>query len=160
MIKVYKKQLYTYLLRFSGDRTTADDLFQDTLIRVWKGLPGYKEQSKFSSWLFSIAHNTAIDEHRKNKNKLSFINDKEAGNCSAGNDQLKELEDNELKELIVDSLKHLSEKQRSVFLLRQHSGMSYKEIAETTGQNLNTVLSHMNYAVKKIRKILRDKNVI
>lgn len=160
LIKGYKKQLFTYLVRLSGNSTMAEDLFQETLIKVWNGLPSYKEQNKFSSWLFSIAHNIAIDAHRKNRNneRVDYADDyqNEVDNKSYVND----IENKELKDLIIDSLKHLPEKQRNVFLLRQHSGMTYKEIADTTGENLNTVLSHMNYAVKKIRKKLRDKNVI
>lgn len=160
LIKGYKTQLFTYLVRLSGNSTMAEDLFQDTLIKAWKGLPAYKEQNKFSSWLFAIAHNIAIDAHRKNKTYENVNLKDDFTEVYVSENQHVQLEQNELKELIVDSLKLLPEKQRNVFLLRQHSGMSFKEIAETTGQNINTVLSHMNYAVKKIRKILRDKNVI
>ncbi len=160
LIKGYKKQLFTYLVRLSGNSTMAEDLFQDTLIKAWKGLPAYKEQNKFSSWLFSIAHNIAIDAHRKNKVKEKIYSENNIEVSLVHTNHLAELEDRELKEMIIESLELLPEKQRNVFLLRQHSGMSFKEIAEATGQNLNTVLSHMNYAVKKLRKILREKNVI
>ena len=73
LIKDYRKQLFTYLLKICNNRTTAEDLFQDTLIRVWSGLPNYNEQNKFSSWLFSIAHNTAMDSFRRKKVRSRIV---------------------------------------------------------------------------------------
>lgn len=161
LIKQYKRPLFSYLLRLSGDRLTAEDLFQDTLIRVWKGMNMYSEQNRFSSWLFSIAHNIAVDSFRKKK--LS-INVKSSENIDTlGNDNNNpshNVEYNETKNILAGALNALSDKQKNVFLLRQYGELSFKEIAETTGEPLNTVLSHMHYAVKKLRKILRDKNVI
>ena len=160
LIKLYKRQLFTYLLRFSGNSVTAEDLFQETLIKVWNGFPSYKEQNRFSAWLFSIAHNIAMDSYRKNKLRRHISAVEELPEIIDYKTHLSELEESELKQIVVESLKLLPEQQRNVFLLRQHGEMTFKEIAETTGQNLNTVLSHMNYAVKKLRKILRDKNAI
>jgi RNA polymerase sigma-70 factor (ECF subfamily) len=160
LIKQYKRQLFTYLVRLSGSNSMAEDLFQETLIKVWSGLPGYNEQNKFSAWLFSIAHNIVMDSYRKKKVRQKITAVEELPELIENGDQLTSLEENELKQIIIDSLKLLPERQRNVFLLRQHGEMSFKEIAEATGQNLNTVLSHMNYAVKKLRKILREKNAI
>jgi RNA polymerase sigma-70 factor (ECF subfamily) len=160
LIKNYRKQLFTYLLRLSGNKDMAEDLLQDTLTKAWHGLPKYEEKNKFSSWLFSIAHNIAMDAYRKKKVREVVSTYDEIPERSLIINQEHALEAEELKNTIVDSLSQIPEKQRSVFLMRQHSGMSFKEISDSTGQPLNTVLSHMHYATKKLRKILRDKNVI
>ncbi|PKL90021.1 MAG: hypothetical protein CVV23_01390 [Ignavibacteriae bacterium HGW-Ignavibacteriae-2] len=160
LVKNYRKQLYTYLVRMSGSRVAAEDLLQDTLIKAWKAIPKYKEQNKFSSWLFSIAHNIAMDSYRKNKVRAIIKYTDEQDNEPGSESLQYNIETEELKNIIIESIETLSEKQQHVFLLRQHSGMSFKEIAEATDQPLNTVLSHMNYAVKKLKKILREKNAI
>ena len=160
LIKDYRKQLFTYLLKLCNNRTTAEDLFQDTLIRVWSGLPNYNEQNKFSSWLFSIAHNTAMDSYRRKKVRSRVIHTDELPESAGKTDPQQEVEQKETKELLLDAVNTLSDKQKQVFLLRQHGELSFKEIAELTDQPLNTVLSHMHYSVKKIRKILRERNVI
>jgi len=154
LIQNYRKQLFSYLLRLSGNRMLAEDLFQETLIKVWKGIKSYNEQNKFSSWLFSIAHNVAVDFMRtasvRNKN-LQLEDTNKQKNENNPHNRFVEKETNEL---IMAAVNQLSEKQKQVFLLRQHSGMTFKEIAKEMDQPLNTVLGHMHYAVLKIRKKL------
>ena len=156
LIKLYRKQLYSYLFRLFGNKLTADDAFQETLIKVWKGIEKYSEQQKFSSWLFTVAHNCAMDELRKLKNEKLFA--EEDPDEQAGNDNpLGLLEKEELKKMISNAVETLTIKQKNVFLLRVESGFTFKEISEITNDPLNTVLSHMNYSLKKIkRKIACD----
>ncbi len=160
LINNYKNKLYGYLLRLCKDVDTAEDLFQETIIKTWKGIKKYNEKNRFSSWLFSIAHNTAIDSIRKSKQKVELIdtNDIEKGDENANLQQ--EYEIKEMSSIIEKIIEKLPEKQKQVFLLRQHGGMKFKEIAKMLDEPLNTVLSHMNYAVKKIKKDLRERNVI
>jgi len=158
LVQNYRRQLYSYLLKLSGDRFSAEDLFQETLIRVWRSIPKYNNKNKFSSWLFSIAHNLAIDSFRKRKVKNIFHANDEANNFIASTNHEKEIEFNETKMMLQQAVLTLPEKQKEVFLLRQHGEMTFKEIAKTTDQPLNTVLSHMNYAVKKLKKVLREEN--
>ena len=131
---------------------TAEDLFQETLIRVWNGFKTYNEKNKFSSWLFSIAHNTAIDLLRSPVSKYTGQSLESAIINTNKDNPHHKLVAKETSELVMSAVNELSEKQKEVFLLRQHSGMTFKEIAETTNQPLNTVLGHMHYAVSKIRK--------
>lgn len=154
----YNARLFGYLCKFSDSQDTTDDMFQETLIKAWKGIRKYDERKKFSSWLFTIAHNVAIDSLRIRKSKNNFVGLEEAkGNVfSTGPDEdvIKE----ETITMINKSVENLSEKQKMVFMLRQQSEMSFKEIAKTTKEPINTVLSHMRYAVKKIRKQLDGEN--
>lgn len=130
----------------------ADDLFQETLIKVWKGFNSYNEQNKFPSWLFSIAHNVVVDsiKSRAVRSKQSSID--EISNYADDNNPHKKFVANETKAMIMSAVDTLPDKQKEVFLLRLHGGLQFKEIAELTKQPLNTVLGHMHYAVSKIRK--------
>lgn len=160
LINNYRGKLFGYLLKFCGDKLTAEDLFQETLIKTWKGFKKYNEESKFSSWLFSIAHNVALDFLRKNKKQHQFVSDEEIINSPQSINQENHFDAEEMKLLINKVVNSLPEKQKNVFLLRQHGGLTFKEISEITKEPLNTVLSHMSYAVKKIKKVLRDNNAI
>ena len=131
---------------------TADDLFQETLTKVWKGFNSYDEQNKFSSWLFSIAHNVAVDSIKSRSVRNTHLSMVEINNYPDENNPHKKLVEKETREMIMSAVDTLSDKQREVFLLRLHGGMQFKEIAELTKQPLNTVLGHMHYAVSKIRK--------
>ncbi len=158
LINIYRKQLFSYLIRLSNNKSLAEDLFQETLIKIWKGINKYNEQKKFSSWIFTIAHNTAIDAIRKNKIMTTLLYNNT--NISTSGNPLADIEISENKKMIETALTQLTDKQKNVFLLRMHSNMTFKEIAKLTEEPLNTVLSHMNYAVKKIKTILKEQNVI
>jgi len=132
----------------------AEDLLQETLINVWKGFNSYNEKDKFSSWLFSIAHNVALDATRCAKIRSRVLSIEESNIHSNAHNPYKNLVEKEKYEMIMEVVNNLPEKQKEVFLLRQHSGMLFKEIAKELNQPLNTVLGHMHYAVAKIRKKL------
>jgi len=151
LINIYRTKLYSYLLRSCGDRMTAEDLFQETLIKVWKGFNSYNEQNKFSSWLFSIAHNVAVDSIKSRSVRNTQTAMDEIINYSDENNPHKKLVIQETRKMILSAVDSLTSKQKEVFLLRLHSGMQFKEIAKLTKQPLNTVLGHMHYAVSKIR---------
>lgn len=153
LVQMYRRQLFSYLFRLSGERTQAEDLLQETLIKTWSGIKKYNEQQKFSSWLFTIAHNAAMDNLRKRK-RDELVAEIEPENLQSENNPHNELVNNENKQRLEKALRVLSEKQREVFLLRLYGGTSFKEIAEITKEPINTVLSHMNYSVKKIKKVL------
>lgn len=156
LIKLYRKPLYSYLIKMCGDRFSAEDLFQETLIKVWHGIGKYDEQQKFSSWLFSIAHNCSIDFLRKRKlamNTFEELNEETA----VDRDLHDVIVTNELKEKLDKAVAKLPEKQKQVFLLRQFGEFSFKEIAKMTDEPLNTVLSHMHYAIKKIKEVMRNE---
>lgn len=160
LVKLYRKQLYSYLCRLCGDRMQAEDAFQETLIKVWKAIGRYDHKDRFSSWLFAIAHNAAMDSIRKNNLRKCFVTSDEIQMHSSEGNPYSECVNNELKDILDGIIGSLPEKQKQVFLLREHSGMSFKEIAELTGEPLNTVLGHMHYAVEKIKRALRKKNAI
>lgn len=153
----WRRPLYSYLNKMvPGQSSLVDDLYQKTWIKIINKVPKYKEQSKFASWLFRIAHNTAIDYFRRESKMNSVeLNEEITGAEKAPwEDEEKELLHRKLEECI----QYLSDEQREVVLLRQ-KGISFKEIAEIQGDGLNTVLGRMHYAVKKLRKMLMEWQV-
>ncbi|MFC2134194.1 RNA polymerase sigma factor [Bacteroidota bacterium] len=160
LIDLYKRQLYSYLWKMCGDKMTAEDLFQETLVKVWRGINRYDERNNFSSWLFSIAHNVGMDYHRKRKTRSNEMITDEVPEQSDNVTPVNEFEAEELKSMINTAVDELPVRQKRVFLLRQHGNMKFKEIANITGEPLNTVLAHMNYAVKKLRKVIEVRNAV
>ncbi|RMD50721.1 MAG: RNA polymerase sigma factor [Ignavibacteria bacterium] len=154
LIKPFLPKLLNYLFKLSGSRENAEDLMQETLIKIWLGLQNYNHVNSFDSWVFSIAHNTAIDYLRKNKYVQYPLEIDVSGNSDPHNEIVKK----ELDRNIVNALLKLSGKQQDTFILRVYGGLKFKEIAEILNEPLNTVLSHMNYAVKKIKKIMSEEN--
>ena len=158
LMNMYKKQLFSYLIQRTGNRETAEDLFQETLIKIWRNFPQYQNKEKFGSWIFSIAHNLTVDSFRKQKVKSTIVQIEDLEEIGHSEDPLKKVERDEQRAMLNEALLQLSDNQKEVFLLRQHGEMTFKEIADFTNQPINTVLSHMNYAVNKLKKILGKEN--
>ncbi len=159
LVKRYQRPLFTFLIRLAGNQETAEDLFQETFIKVLRALPSYEERGKFGNWLFGIAHRVAVDFERQDRAwREQVIKDEKAVDTAADPRCLLDeaVERSELVEKVESTLTALPEKQRRVFLLRQHGELSFKEIARLMGEPLNTVLSHMHYAVTKLRRMLEN----
>jgi len=151
----YKRRLYSYLNRLLPNRhTLADDVFQQTWIKVLKQLPKYKDNERFHGWLTRIAHNVAIDHFRKEKNEV-LLEDTESSNLFAavGSEPWRELDNVELGKAIAECLAKLVNEQREVFVLRQ-DGFSFKEIAKLQGCSINTALGRMQYALRNLRNCM------
>ncbi len=151
----YKKPLYSYLNRFLGSGTNADDVFQQTWLKAIAKLPGYQSREKFFSWLSMIAHNLAVDSFRREKTagELPLEDDAAAAIEAPPQEAWREMDSTELGQAISEALSSLTPDLREVFLLR-NEGLSFKEIAEIQKCPLNTALGRMNYALKNLRKLL------
>lgn len=154
LVRPWHRRLAGYLARMCGDAAHADDLLQETLIRVWRGLQAYDDRKRFGSWLFTIAHHVTIDHLRREARAPDEI----AGvpEVAAPADPSGELMARELGRLLADAVEKLPEKQRRVFLLRQHGTLKFREIAELTAEPLSTVLGHMSYATEKLQRVVRQ----
>lgn len=166
LINPYRQRLYSYLCRMIGNSEAAKDLFQDALVKVLQALPKYREQQKFSSWLFSIAHNLAMNELQKQKKKSVVIGENsfstvEAELFAATADETfspeELLQKQELKEILESAIAQLPIEQKQILLLREYGGMPFKEIALMLDCPLNTVLGRMRYALLNLRKIIHQE---
>ena len=158
----YKSLLYSYLNRLlDGDRSTADDLFQQTWIKAVDQLAKYEDRQQFHSWLLRIGHNLTIDHFRKcgrlGQYEAGSLDDEESAIEPAGHDNepWRGMHREELEKAVAAAVGELSPELREVFLLRNEE-VPFREIAEIQNCSINTVLARMQYALKKLRKSLAD----
>jgi len=144
----------------------AEDIFQDTFIKVMKSLERgrYQENGKFVSWVMRIAHNMIIDHFRKEKQMKMIANEEyEADIFNSQRFSDKNVEDCMVKEQIDKDVRklvdELPDEQREVVMMRHYMGMSFHEISEQTGVSINTALGRMRYALINLRKLIEEKNL-
>jgi len=166
LINRHKSRVYTYILLIVKDKQLAEDIFQDTFIKVIKSLQKgkYQEKGIFVSWVVRIAHNLIIDYYRKEKNLKTFSNDdKEVDIFNSQRFTDGNIEDELIQSQISRDLRKLIDElpddQKEVILLRHYGELSFKEIAEQTGVSINTALGRMRYALINLRKIIKQKNI-
>lgn len=166
LISRYKDKVYTYILLMVKDQHLAEDIFQETFIKVIKSLHKgkYQESGKFVSWVIRIAHNLIIDHFRKGKQTKIYSNDDyemDIFNSQKFSDETIEdkLVSDQIESDVRKLIDYLPEEQKEVVLLRHYGGLSFKEIAEQTHVSINTALGRMRYALINLRKIIEDKNL-
>jgi RNA polymerase sigma factor (sigma-70 family) len=167
LIKRHKRKVYTYILLIVKNHELAEDIFQDTFIKVIKSLKQnkYTDDGKFVSWVVRIAHNLIIDHFRKEKNLKTISNDStelDIFNCSKFSEPT--VESKIVKEQIYKDIRNLIERlpddQREVIVLRHYIGLSFKEIAEETNVSINTALGRMRYALINLRKLIKENKMV
>ncbi len=154
----YKRQLYAFLNHLAGDAGVADEIFSETWLRAIDKLARYRDDGKFSAWLFRIARNLFTDRCRRVKRRAEVaLNDEAPPPVAAPviDDPREFLANCELGEEISRALQELPDQQREVFLLR-YEDFSFKEIAEMQNCSINTVLSRMQYALRALRRRLQE----
>jgi RNA polymerase sigma factor (sigma-70 family) len=162
----HKLKIYNFIYSKVFDRDTAEDIFQETFIKVIKTLKRgvYSEEGKFMPWVMRIAHNLVIDFFRKNNRIPIFDNSDEFdifqligdGNPPAERSMIEEQVVEDLQKLIVE----LPDEQKDVLTMRLYKDMSFKEIAESTGVSINTALGRMRYAIINLRKLIEENQII
>ncbi|WP_339734829.1 sigma-70 family RNA polymerase sigma factor [uncultured Sunxiuqinia sp.] len=160
----HKNRVFTYIVLIVKNHQLAEDIFQDTFIKVIRSLKNgkYTENGKFVSWVLRIAHNLIIDHFRKEKLLNTTSNDDTE--IDLFNSQ-KFAEDNIEDKLVYDQITEdvrklidlLPEDQRQVIIMRHYMGLSFKEISRQTEVSINTALGRMRYALINLRKLI-EKN--
>jgi RNA polymerase sigma-70 factor, ECF subfamily len=158
----HKSGLYRYLLRKCGDKSIAEELFQDVWMKLIKARGAYEARAKFTTWLYQLAHNHTIDYYRRHR--LSVVTNPPDEKYDIKDTQARDQDQPEVQAeiqqqtdrllLLIDQLPHA---QREAFVLREEGGFSIAEIAEITGVNNETAKSRLRYAVHKLRAGLEDK---
>ena len=153
----YRKLLYAYLNNLCGNNPTeADEVFAETWIKVIEKASRYRDDGKFTAWLFRISRNVFIDRLRKYKPEMiaNVEVEKIMEDSFSESSPDKILGAADTKEAISMALAELQIEQREVFLLREENKLSFKEIARIQNCSLGTVLSRMRYALKNLRRFL------
>ena len=165
LINRHQSRLYGFIFSKIQDRDAADDVFQDTFIKVIRTLKrgNYNEQGKFLPWVMRISHNLIIDYFRKNSRMPKFKSKNEFDIFSIISDDSLNIEnkmvDAQIENHIRILLDELPDEQRAVIKMRIYQDMSFKEISESTGVSINTALGRMRYGLINLRKMI-DKHKI
>ncbi len=164
LVARYKDQLVNFAFRFVGDYDAADEVAQETFIRVYRNKHAYKPVAKFSTWIYTIASNLAKSELRRRKRHSLFSlssrrqgeeeKDFELADESSRTDG--EAERALLAGLIQNALDSIPARYKEIVILRYVQEMSYEEIAEITHINPGTVKSRLNRARIRLQKLLKD----
>ena len=166
LLSRYERPMYNFILRSVRDRDRAHDLVQDVFLKVVQRADQFKGDSKFSTWLYTIARNLCIDHSRKmvfrRHRSLDAPVREDEGGTLLDRVEGKELDAdrgtiaNQLQTEIAKAVEELPEDQREVFLMRQVQGMPFKEIAKVVGVPENTVKSRMRYALERLQQALQE----
>ena len=170
LIRRNKKELYSFIFYKIMDEELANDLFQDTFVKIIISLKEgrYNDDGKFILWAKRIAHNLIID-HFRLKNKYVKISETTYENDEFSIfDLLRETEENIEDRLVTNQIYEdlmkitlfLPENQQEIIRLRFFDGLSFKEIAEQTNTSINTTLARVRYALINMRKIMEDNQII
>jgi RNA polymerase sigma-70 factor (ECF subfamily) len=156
LMDTYKKPIYWHIRRLVVSHEDAEDILQETFIKVYRFADSFKGESRLFTWIYRIATNECSQYFRKNKswlNKAESITDQMVRDFSQS--------DNENSDLMLikfqQAILSLPEKQRVVFNLRYYDELSYEEISQITNASVNTLKTNYHYAVEKVRQFLIDR---
>ncbi|HKM92977.1 MAG TPA: RNA polymerase sigma factor [Prolixibacteraceae bacterium] len=158
LVKTYQEKLYWHIRRMVVDHDDADDVMQNTLIKVWNNLDTFREESTLYTWLFRIATNESLTFIAQKKRRNIF-------SSSTENDYLiNNLESNryfdgpEIQRKLQKAILKLPDKQRIVFNMKYFEGMKYKDMSEILDTSVGALKASFHYAVKKIEEEFKDED--
>lgn len=165
LITRHKDKVYTTLYMLVKDKYLAEDLFQDTFLKIVRTIKEgrYNEQGKFLQWAVRVARNLCMDHFRRTKVQVPVtLPDGQDVSALFGHSDL--VADAIEKRQVHDSVRKLVEglpyEQREVIVLRIYSDLSFKEISDLTGVSINTALGRMRYALINLRKLIAEKQMV
>jgi RNA polymerase sigma-70 factor (ECF subfamily) len=151
LVNRYKGMMYSMAYRLVRDSGKAEDAAQNAFIKAWAALPGFRGQSKFSSWLYRICYNTCISELRRKRPEVELDEAMEVGVSGPA----EEFRTRDIRAVVEDEVSRLPEQYRAVVTLYHLNGMSYEEIAQATRKPMGTVKANIHRA----RAVLRSRLV-
>jgi RNA polymerase sigma-70 factor (ECF subfamily) len=168
LVRRHQSALYNFALRQLRNAAAAEEVVQDAFVRVVHSAAEFKHASRFSTWIYTIARNLCIDQMRKrslrNHPSLDEPQRERAGDGPTLGDRTADGRANveraaasiEIRERLLAAVEALPDEQREVFLLREVSNVSFKEIGAIVGAPENTVKSRMRYALERLQAALSD----
>lgn len=169
LVRRYQNRLYGAAFRILGSTEEAEEVVQETFIRVHQNIDSFRRHATFASWAFKIAHNMCLDIMRAKQRRKGFLylsfdpqSDEELHTASSvvsqiadpNRDPAQQLAFEEEETLISESLSSLPDNQRTVLVLHDIEGFSYSEIAEIIGASIGTVRSRLHYGRMRLREML------
>jgi len=156
-------QIVGLTYRISGDRQTAKDLAQDAFISGWENIRRFRGEARFSSWLYRIANNRALNHLKSKSSQTVPLPDEQSvadlGAVSKIGNPERDLEQHRLRDEVAAFMAGLPDMQKTVFELRFYQDLSFDEIAQLTGKALGTVKTHYRQAVLKLREYAQQRGL-
>ncbi len=160
-------KLYSYILFVVHDRDTADDIFQETFVKVITKLQQrkYISSGKFSAWIMRIAHNVIMDWYREQKTDKIVDASQDNDLSNIGNDHIldRNIENEFVNRQVLTDVRRLMDNlpapQKEVVYMRFYQQMSFKEISVATNVSINTALGRMRYAILNLRRMAKDYHI-
>ena len=172
LVRRHRAPVFNFILRYTGQRARAEDVLQETWLKVVRSAREYEPKAKFTTWLYTIARNLCVDSARKESYRQAASLEAPAtgaegaegrplgeGLPDTGASPERGAYNARVRPLLERALSSLPEEQREVFILREYSGIPFKDIAEVTGVSENTVKSRMRYALEGLRRRLAELGV-
>lgn len=156
IVEAHQGFAYAVAFRFVGNRNEAEDITQETFIKLWKNIGKYRSEIKLTTWLYKIIMNLCLDFLKSaQRNQQLRTEDVESNHEIVDlSTQEQKQDDAEMLGVIVELAKQLTPKQQSVFVLRDLEGLPVEEVAEITGMDQGQIKSNLYYARIKIREVL------
>lgn len=164
LLRRYERPIYNFALRYLRHESWAEDVTQDAFLRVVQRAGEFKHESRFSTWLYTIARNLCVDHLRRQRHRQHASLDQSSDEEAPPGERLADagphgsveraVLSREIQTQVVHAIEELPEEQREVFLLRHIGNVSFQEIAAITGTGENTVKSRMRYALERLQKAL------
>jgi RNA polymerase sigma factor (sigma-70 family) len=165
LINRHKDRIYTSVYMLVKDKYLAEDIFQDTFLKIIKTIKSgkYDEQGKFLPWAMRVAHNLCMDHFRKVRNQVSVTmpDGQDISALFGPSDMVADpIEKRQVHDSVRQLIEELPEEQREVVVLRIYADLSFKEISTLTGVSINTALGRMRYALLNLRKMITDNQMV
>lgn len=154
LYKRHRGALYRFVLRSLHQRSAAEELFQEVWMRVIEARGRYAPQARFTTWLYTIAHNLLVDHWRKKGLTLVELNEDEI--AAAPDNPARQAEARETLGRFLQALEALPHAQREAFLLHEEGGLTAAEIAAATGTNEEAAKSRLRYAMAKLKAVVDE----
>ena len=162
LVKLHEKNVYSLALKLTKNREDALDAAQEAFLKAWISLKSFRGDSKFSSWLYRLTYNTCLDFLRKSKKGeiISLTSEEDEETVADIKDPAPTPEEQtvkrEIKKTVQNAVDALPEEHRQIIVMREFTGMSYAEIAESMSISEGTVKSRLSRARAKLAEILRE----
>lgn len=168
----HRRGVFNFCLKMLGNRAAAEDAMQEVFLRVVRSAKDWERQARLTTWIYTIARNHCIDAirkagYRKTASLDHALNDQE-GDATPLSERVADeegispdrgAESARMRLVLARAIAALPEEQREVFVMREHAGMPFKDIAAVVGVPENTVKSRMRYALEHLRDSLREAGV-
>lgn len=155
LVRQYQRRLYGFVRRMITDHDETQDVLQNTFIKAFNGIDGFKGGSKLYSWLYRIAHNETLDHLRRMRRGLFVSNESVIEKLTTTLDSSEHFSGDAIEKKLQKAVMRLPDKQRAVFTMKYFEEMKYEQISEITGTSVGALKSSYHIAVKKIEERLR-----